>query len=228
MYRKIITMTAFNRPKYLEAVLDALKVCDCIEGYTILARVEPGNQEVIDLLNSIDFCEKVVTVNSQVLGNCMNTLAALDDGFDKSDFVVHVEDDIVLAKDALGLFEACRTRYEQNPHVFSITAYNADVNSQEEKKLSVRQWFHPWGWATWINRHEAIRKQWDKKSWDTHVNLRLRNGRYEIFPMVSRAQNIGVEGGIHANWYPNTWYWQHHHVENFNQEISASGWEFDY
>jgi hypothetical protein len=59
----------------------------------------------------------------------------------------------------------------------------------------------------------------DDNSWDVIVNHALRAGRYEVFPAVSRIQNIGAERGTHV---PSAeWHAAHHHVAETADDIAA-------
>jgi hypothetical protein len=81
-------------------------------------------------------------------------LRALEHGFATgADFLIHLEDDIVPARDFLHYME----------------------------------------WAA-----------------DEHLHHQLRRGRSEIYPALSRVQNIGACGGVHV---PSpAWHRAHHHV----------------
>ena len=230
-YAKVITLTTYNRTDYLRQALDALGRCSGVEDYTLIVSAEPGFQDVLDIIKSVNFCDVTLNINSRVLGNSLNTLVAIDYGFHITDFfVIHLEDDIIFARDALEMFEACAVKYQNNPHVFSVTAYNPEKNMLSErdmKRMSFRQWFHPWGWGTWKHKYDAIRNDWAIKNWDIHINNNLRNGRFEIFPVVSRAQNIGVVGGVHARYYSKEWYKKNHMAINFADGYSSdTPWAF--
>ena len=200
-YKKVITMTAFKRPKYTRRVIQGLKNCTGIEGYTLFANIEPGNDDVQKLFKDIDFMEVKPVVNDFVYGINENTFQALFRGFKYSTFVIHLEDDTLPAKDMLKYFEWAKEKYENDANVFTICTYNKiDVLPPKEDYYSVfkKEWFTPWGWATWLDRWEAIEQLWHYNiglSWDIYVNKMLRNDRKEIRPILARAQNIGAEEG---------------------------------
>src|SRR4051794_8309684 len=122
--RKVITMCLFKRPDYTRRVLEALRACDGIGDYLVLPHVEPGDDEGRALVEGIDFAECLPTFNRERLGVNLNTENALLDGFSFGDFSIHVEDDIVLAPDALRYYEWCGARYAADPSVFSVTSYH--------------------------------------------------------------------------------------------------------
>lgn len=197
---RTITMTLFNRPQYLKKVLGALSRCAGIEKYHLIACVEPGNDEVLTLARAISFTKSVrVHVNEKVLSCPVNVFQALSFAFLETDYNIHLEDDILLHRDALLYFEHCGRAYGDDPSVFSVTAYNNQRPPEEEwGRVARRAWFTPWSWATWRDRFEEMRPLWDfdysHGNWDNNLNTRVRGERTEVFPVLALAQNIGVEG----------------------------------
>ena len=153
--RKVITTCQYKRPDYTRQMLEALRRCAGIEDYTILVHLEPGDEEVHSLLRGIDFAESRLIRNPYRLGVDINTENALRHGFGLADFVIHLEDDIVCAPDALQYYEWCRERYANDPRVFSVTGYNrrqTPAPPEDHHTVHLRAWFHPWGFATWKDR----------------------------------------------------------------------------
>ena len=218
--RKIITMTASDRPKYLRQVLDALSRCTGIEEYTLIPCIEPGNEEVRQILERVSFVETQLEFNEQRLGCAPNTFNALSRGFEASDFVIHIEEDTVPAPDALTYFEHCRESYRHDAEIWTVAGYHFSPDGRKMTERSVvgrhhallrQRWFTPWGWATWRDRFQEMAARWDFHSWDTHLNEVLRGDRCQITPVLSRFQNIGAEGGVHV---PNpTWHRQNQHLD---------------
>jgi hypothetical protein len=197
---KVITMTHFCRPQYSRQVIDRLKNCVGIEEYLILPSIDLGSVEVAEMIGKIDFAECRPVVNDPPLGCNLNTQQAIRRGFEISDFVIHVEDDILLAPDALRMFERGEA-FRHDKSVFTITGYNRDpIEIGQFHHLDKRPWFSCWGWATWRDRWDEIdrRLRADKVTWDVITEKEARNGRYEIFPKLSRVQNIGAENGVNV------------------------------
>ena len=114
---KIITSTHYNRPKCTRQMLDHLVRCEGIEEYKVLFFVEPDtqflhakkgvtrdNRVITDIINSYDLNSEII-VNKRLLGIYKNKIKALLVGFHQSDYVIHIEDDILLAKDPLRFYE---------------------------------------------------------------------------------------------------------------------------
>jgi hypothetical protein len=197
-------MTLFNRPQYTKRVIDALSQCEGIQKYHLLIFIDHGgNPDVIRLANDIKFTSKEVVVHTRRLGCDNNIHSALSAGFKKSDYNIHIEDDICPGKDMLKYFEFCDYRYRYDLTVFTICAYHKARNEKEHQeyycdKVFRNPWFTPWGWATWKDRWDEIKKQWNYSAWDIHVHSNIRKDRFEIRPYLARTQNIGEFNGAHA------------------------------
>ena len=256
----VITMCLFNRPQYARQVFQALSKCRGIEKYTILPHCEPGNQAIVDLVNSVDFCECLPHFNDKRLHANSNTIAAFDRAFSMSAFLLHIEDDILLAPDALDYFEWCQHRYADEPKVLSVSGYNrVPVHGENLQAIPVaeyerrsrlgepqpevyhqverRSWFIPWGFGIWRSRwvkyraeicHEAAvdpvtnaLTKYRGTGYDGGLLLMIRKyGLVEVFPSLSRVQNIGVVSSIHD---PKTFTPAFHRVEMHAQFWAGDG-----
>lgn len=199
-HEKVITMTCFRRPAYTGRVLDALSRCDGIDEYRVLIHIEPGSSEVLEVVRDAKLARKTLVENVDRLGCGTNTYCALHHGFQWADFVIHLEDDTVPARDCLRFFEWARHTYQADRNVFSITAYSKAIASSEQYHRVMRApWFTPWGWATWSDRWNEMAEKWSNApvTWDLALN-RLRGDRVEVQPILARAQNIGAELGEHC------------------------------
>lgn len=225
---KVICMPAYNRPQYFQKVLQSLSRCTGIEDYVIIPCVEPGNEEVSTLAEQIDFAECRPVFNRRRLGCNGNLLRAIHTGFESANYVIIIEDDVLCAQDALLFFEYCRKKYGNDEQVLTITGYNrahhCDPSSYHE--LGRRRWFVPWSWATWKDRWQMIEPDWPIRrhgiSWDIRINQQFcqGQGRQEIYPLLSRAQNIGAEGG--ANVPSAQWHAQNQHVPFWADDADVS------
>ena len=67
-----------------------------------------------------------------------------------------------------------------------------------------------------------MRGRWAAKegtSWDIVVNNLIRGTRWEVFPTVSRVQNIGAEKGTHV--VNAEWHAKYHHVPVTADDLGA-------
>ncbi len=208
---KVVTLTLYRRADYTQRVLNALAACDGIGDYHVIMHLEPGHPDVLRVAQAATFARKTIVENEDRLGCAVNTLCALDHGFQHADFVIHLEDDTVPARDCLRYFEWAGRTYRDDPQVFSISAYSRGQPPAEQwDEVERTPWFTPWGWATWRDRWREVAPQWRARGWGTLMN-ELRGQRIEIRPLLARCQNIGAERGEHC---PNP---EFHRQEHFNE-----------
>jgi hypothetical protein len=226
----VITMVLFNRPDYTRTVIEAMRRCVGIENCLILPHIEPGCDEVIALAKGIDFAQAEVTVNPKRLGCGLNTFRAWEDGMNRGEFITHIEDDTVPAADCLNFMEHCRDRYEDDHTVFSACAYNRYFCPPENYfKVARRGAYTCWIVGLWKNRWEWIRQNWnpDPNRYATFLCNRTRERQLaEVYPLLSRAQNIGAERGLHVESVE--WHRIYHHTEHWagNFDLKpAAFWE---
>jgi hypothetical protein len=213
---KVITLCLWRRPKYTREVLNALRNCRGIGDYLLLIqqdgaddRGDVGQSEVRAICEKIDFAPARIVSESEHLGCNMNTRRALATGFRYADYVIHIEDDIQVAPDALQYFEWAR-QFRSDPSVFVVSIWEwpgfGEVRTVEQ---NTHVKWHPglsiWGFATWRDRWQQMDQGWtsstdDKaESWDQYLETHVKGDhRGSLCPMVSRCINIGSEDGTHC------------------------------
>lgn len=220
MYNKLITISAFDRVEYFNKVLDYLSRCYHIQDYTIYCFIDPSNRshEITRILDtySTDLLNVGGSlINEQRLDCNGNIFRCLDFGFQYADYVIHIEDDIIFAKDALLYFEHCNKIYKDDKSIFSVCSYNRynrrDYKPRGLNTVYKQKHFDPWGWATWKDRwEEQIRPNWqfgygpryNKEGimvhkgggWDVNMQSIIREDQRRINPNCSRSKNIGRYG----------------------------------
>tara|TARA_A100001518_G_C1222380_1_gene67498 strand:+ start:1075 stop:1980 length:906 start_codon:yes stop_codon:yes gene_type:complete len=200
---KIITSTHYNRPTCTKLMLDHLAKCEGIEDYRVICCVEPVNNIIPDLIESHPLNTELV-INERLLGLWENKKKALSLGFNESDYVIHVEDDILLSQDGLRFFEFCK-QLKYDERLFSVCGFNRGNQPRPEewltddakRKVDMRQWYTPWGFATWFDRWKTFCSNWSGQ--DTSLNDTFRGERFEAYPILSRVQNIGALGGEYSS-----------------------------
>lgn len=211
----VITMCMWRRPKYSLHVLSRLLQCHGIEKYTVVVHLDgPENPDVTAILRAHRgaFKNLVVVQNKDHIGCNENTKRALAHGMVISDYVIHIEDDVVPAHDALRLLEWARDVPKKEP-VYSATMWRHPDGWLPEKggeptqgmegvcKYSTGMWI--WGWATWREKWNKMSACWTtgddrSASWDDWLCAHLPKPILNIAPMISRSNNIGAELGTHT------------------------------
>lgn len=207
-----ITVSAYNRPAYLQQTLAALSKCDGIADCRVTVFFDPceETQEQMDTVVRYGF-ESISVAQRVGCNTAIQAAIAYGFAYMGSEFHVHLEDDTVPCRDALRWFAWARDAYRDEPAVMNVSGYQR-ISDGNLSGCGLRRWFTPWGWGTWRDRWAGLASGWaeHEPSWDVQVNHVLRAGRYEVFPTVSRIQNIGAEKGTHV---PGPeWHAQNHHV----------------
>lgn len=207
----MICIQTFNRPHYLKRVIDSLKTCDGIGNYTLVAGCEPGFIECVNIVKSADkFMNVEININETKLGCNDNTKRNVKRGFDKSDFVIILEDDLIVSWDFLRYMEWGLQTYVDDPEIWNITssreAHSPIPANQRDPGAVVRNaHFTSIGWATWKDRFDFFYQRWQDgdepktRGWDFQcTDARKAWGGKQIRPWISRTHHIG-ETGLHVN-----------------------------
>jgi hypothetical protein len=191
----------YKRPYYSKAWVEHVARCIGLEDWYVFIHVEPDNQEVKEIALDAALPNKVVCLNKYNLGCNRNTHDALQHGFEVSDFVVSVEEDIMLSPDALRYFQWCSETYRDDRDIYTVSAYSRRVVAPENYfRLERTKWFTGWAWGTWRDRWKEMSGRWTQResqfvqSWDWHVNG-VRNNRSQIVPFLARCHNVGSREG---------------------------------
>lgn len=243
---KLITMVVYQRPEFLSEVLDSLSKAEGIEDYRLMICQEPGNKEIFDLVTNIKFCEVDHIYNPHKLGMRMNTYQALKKGFQRSDYVIHLEEDVKVAPDTLRYFEWCRDEYRDDQDILTVTGYagphldhefgwkphGSEYAEDEMYQVQRVPWFTPSGWATWGDRWKEINAKWHfgycNVTWGMYLNLIIRGDRKQIHPTLARTQNIGYYGENlgKGKQLDEAWFYEHVHNEHWagSMELPEGEW----
>lgn len=193
---KVITATFYNRPDATKEMLDRLKACIGIDQYTLICYCEPEFPEVVSLIEQYPY-DKIVVINESLLGCWQNKISAIKHGFSLSDYVIHLEDDVMLCPDALLFFEFAE-KYGNVDNTFSATALSFDESNQEEYlgAVKLKDKYESHGFALW-------RKSWDlltEKGWDGSDKFIKDNitGKH-VYPVISRCIHRGRYSGSYSH-----------------------------
>ena len=203
---KVIVMTACRRPRYTWEVLAALSRCEGISDYIFMPFVEPGNDEVWELCSSFGASRLTVASRNDYQHGCnANTAQAFTRGFARSDFVIFIEDDVIVGRDYLHFMEWAAKRYIEDKNVMAVSGYNRDDGRDEPYRVVRRvNQFRSWGMGTWIDRWPLFACAMQKlrghiKVWDESVSLYYPD-ILTVNPLLSRCQNIGADDSTFVVW----------------------------
>lgn len=216
MTSRSIFFTIYNRPEYLAPVLDSWSRVRGLDEWDVQFRFEPSNR----LRECSDLVEKFISetglsrvervVNTERLGVLYCPWVGFEDCFERHNFVVRAEDDLVVSDDILEFFSWADHTYRHDLDVATICAHGGA--SDDLAAVHRGPGFSPWVWGTWRDRWESlIGPTWDRNystyngtpghqaGWDWNLNTRIfpRHNKVVVGPNTSRVDNIGVIG-VHA------------------------------
>jgi hypothetical protein len=207
----IISMTAYNRPEYLKPVLESLEeaIYICDEPVFVVVSIDYSDRwmEIADMLPHGRGWYHYYS-DREKGGLQRNTLRALDYGWSLArrlgeDFVLHLEDDLLLAPDALEMACWMRDECRNVEDIGFVTLTNVHNDPVPEKYGNVYRspWFECHAWGTWRPVWRRLRDNWPHE-WDDHWAARVNDlemfGLLQALPELSRSKSIG-EYGVHSN-----------------------------
>jgi hypothetical protein len=243
---KVITISLYNRVDYSKQVLEHLSKCIGVEDYEILVHIDrsPWVDELMDLVGGYSSDLDIhVFSPAKNLGCNRSIYECLDWGFEDTDYLIHIEDDILLSYDALKYFEWAGETFKNDQTVFTVDGYNnenpfpvATCWSDNLHIVKKATSFKPWGWAIWKDRWEGIKDRWQFNygsryeqgklvfgggGWDVCMKQYLRGDRCRVYPLLARTKNIGAKNGTHTP--SEEWHHRKHHVDVWANDISGLG-----
>ncbi len=200
-----IAMPTYNRPDYLQHVIQALRQCDQVDQFMLVTSEEPGFPEVAAIIETVDFMPVARQTHDGQWGGNANSLFAIQSAFALNDWAVVLQDDVVPAPDFLNLMLWGLRTFKADPAVAAVCGYRSDQKLEvapNPQRLAAAQRlrrFAPWGWATWKDRWEAffyssINLRVAQCSWDSffvYNYLLARRERDCLFPVIGRTQIVG-------------------------------------
>lgn len=208
--------TAYDRPDYLRQTLRSWENVRGIQDWHVVFRIEPSERqnEIRDLFHI--FAETMmlpsyeIIINETRLGVLEHPYVGFKELFERFNFVVRAEDDLLVSDDILEYFSYAAEEYEFDIDVATINAFSKVSGTDD--KLFRQQRFNPWIWGTWKAIWDRLLEPtWDhdystfngvpgvESGWDWNIDTRLlaQHGYSAIYPENSRVQNIGL-WGVHG------------------------------
>jgi hypothetical protein len=167
-----VVLIAFNRPRVTQRNLEVLRRvaprqlfliadgprADCPDDVRLCG-------EVRELLGSVDWpCEVRTRYAEGNLGLEANVELGLDWVFAHVDRAIVLEDDCIPDPTFFRYCEELLERYASEPRVWQIAGDNKGVSTALFEGLSYgfAAWASVWGWATWSDRWQAHRAEFDR------------------------------------------------------------------
>lgn len=199
MISRAIAIPTYNRLDHLEQSLDSLysQNPELLKLYDVYIYAEP-NKEIHDFLRKRFKKKLFKSVHMQLhprsQGLVKNTSGVVRWAFSKgADFVLYLEDDIVLGSDVLELAEYYYSNYSRLDNFLWLVLFNKTQGGRAEI-LKPYPLHHPWGVIYPRAGWEKYRETWEAGGHFPVYKKILERGEMVLQPEVSRARNIGVTG----------------------------------
>ena len=217
-----ITISMWRRPEYAKQCLESLMRCEGVNRWRIFVGINPyaDSPEITEQLECLSrkilevSNRPVVTVRKEDVGCNTNVKLLHDDAFLEHDFVLHLDDDVLLAPDALRFCDWA-IPFGEDPEFCTVSCWRLNTGwmpgdgikpEGEDGRISRNVQFMVYAWGCWKNRWPRFRSKWPEAyfpegpdSYDFHVDQgELRTG-FQILPYISRAICIGKDGGLHKD-----------------------------
>lgn len=220
---KAIALLCHSRTSCLVKALNSLALAEQLDDYDLYVFIDGprtfAEGGLVQAVRSLveDFSpfiksRSVSIFQSEVnIGTWQSKLSALAKCFSSgAEVVLLLEDDVVIAQDALIFIDDASIYANERPDIFfTISLYSHHLNKGDkltysnafrfaalepeiESQWACRQWPFPWGVALVRKAYEAlILNSWNGNDQNMGVILKALNG-YDIYPIFTRAEHIGV------------------------------------
>jgi len=198
-----ILVICYRRTTHLIKVLEALANSQSIENYKIVFVVQDPVEPVLQIARSFPYDYEILTTESPSYYSSaqsinMNLFTGLRHCFKvlNSEYVVVLEDDIVLSADALMFFESVMTAQAGHSGFRGVNGFSETIAPFSNSVNYVRV-HHGlgWGWAINQRTYSQLCKFWsgtEDNHWDFIFESFVRTG-YVVNPIQSRVINIGFD-----------------------------------
>lgn len=206
--KKALLLTAYDRVEYLEQTLQSWQQVRDFENWALHVMLEPSpvQEQMIDILYKYAHDKTFISINPRKYGVLHAPWVGFERLFRTYDFVVRIEDDLIVSTDILEYFDFC-SELTLPDNVVTVHGYTP--KSLSEYSVHPEQRFDPWVWGTWRKPwQEIIGPSWDhdystynimpgyQSGWDWNLNTRIfpKLDLFGLYPGQSRVQNIGMYG----------------------------------
>lgn len=213
-----ITISMWRRPGYSRQTIEALSRCLGFENWKVFVGINPYEDlaitDELEALATHLLPGGVITRRPEDVGCNLNVKMLHDKALEDSDFVLHLDDDVILARDALRLCEWV-IPFGQDLENQTMSCWKVhpgwmpghlDKPPGEDSNVSRQKAFMVYAWGTWRDRWSEMRQKWPSAyfpegpdSYDWVVDQGELSGKSQIVPNVSRAISIGAKDGLHKD-----------------------------
>jgi hypothetical protein len=202
VYKKTIILIVFNRPDKTKQTLVALKNINKIEQFNLIVIRQEGSEEVKRLIDDISWAhvthhvtkfDKESSVKYRINFNVRSGIASAFENI-HCNYVVVLEDDILLGYDFLHFCDVMHERYAEDPKFRAINAFSKEPHkkimlwSYGKFRYGVGK-----GWSISRDSWQKLENYWElgiDEHFDYLIEGWTREG-FVIMPHCSRSLDIG-------------------------------------
>ena len=234
VFAKTAVFVAYDRADYFAKAFDAFFRAEGAKDYDVMVFVDgedgrkPGdafdrtgwlaiqdrvkNAEWLVSRNLLGARSVSLHLADRNLGVWANKKRAVSAAMKRGDFAIVLEDDVVVAKDAIGWLEfpVASGLVRSNPRIATATCWSTSFPATNDPTLAAfdriavanlgmrdtyfeNPWSTPWGWSIWRSTWDAVGEEWTGQDSDL-ARLVRQLGWTEVMPLLARCDNVGKVG----------------------------------
>jgi hypothetical protein len=213
---KTLFISAYNRDKILIKVINKAKTCKGYDEYNKILVLQKRNEitdknivrEIHKIDNKIKIVKNFFSAKYSIFSKYNNNIyTGFKKGFEnlKSEFVIHIEDDILPAYDCLNFLEQTILQHKNDTRYFASAAFskefdkhNTNLNFAYSKfiwGIGTKGWgMHKNNWKMFKNLVRPILIPSANTFIDCHIEQVLKKSFYVIMPYRSRSFELPSNG----------------------------------
>ena len=210
-----ILVLAFNRADHVAEAMTAIREYKPERLYLECDGPRANKQGEIEaveatrkaMLDAVDWpCEVQTLFREENLGCANAVYNAINWFFEKEEWGVIIEDDIVVSSDFFKLCEILLPYYAQDDRIMHISSENYSQKYTKSSSYTFNKQMYCWGWATW------------KRAWK---KMDMNMVQWPSFRILSLIKYEGIMGCI-SHWL----YWKKTYANLQNSSSWATRWSF--
>jgi len=205
---KTITIPVTRRPDTIRRVIESLEQNENINEWVVYFGVEPASSETVNICENNTIPNKVIIRNPSILGCEKNPFNLHNIVFDNgSEFNTHLDDDVIVSKDALNLINWYIDNFKGNAEHKTFSLLNFNSNNNNPNKVVCSKRFYGLGFScfrddfydifkpNWFNYTYSQKHFRTGGCWDWAISgLICEFNLLHVIPEYSRCNHIGRVG----------------------------------
>jgi hypothetical protein len=206
-----ILLIGFNRPEIIQQSFDYIRRARPEKLYIVIDGPREGRDGEVDLVNrvkqivqKVDWpCETHYTFNETNKGAEVTVSSAISWVFEKEEFAIILEDDIIAPMSFLKFAQEMLIRYNDVERIGTVSGSNfTPLRLPGDADYFFAKYGHSWGWATWKRAWNGFNLNVEVP--EDHLKLdflkTITNTKQEAKYFQKRIRNIKEKGPGNSTW----------------------------